>query len=197
MLLSFKIGLISDTHISRREEKLPSQVKKIFEGVDLILHAGDIYLLSVLDELESIAPVLAVRGNGDRSLPADSRLKDNLVLACCGFRFGVTHGLDYPEPPWRSLEKAMQDEFGGKVDIFIFGDSHVALTDIYKGVLHINPGSPTFPNQIEGPGTVAVLEIKPWQTATARIVSLSNKHASKTVRKFRAESQRRRELREM
>ena len=61
------IGLISDTHIripghraglsSLTAEELPSEVKVAFTGVDLILHAGDIYTLPVLDDLETVAPV--------------------------------------------------------------------------------------------------------------------------------------------
>ncbi len=179
--LLMKIGLISDTHISRRDETLPSPVREIFQGVDLILHAGDIYVPSVLDELETIAPVLAVRGNGDGSMPPDPRLKDSLVLNFFGFRIGVTHGLDYPEPSFRSLEDAMLYEFGGKVDIFIFGDSHVEVMDIYKGVLHINPGSPTFPHQIKKPGTVAMLELNSDREAKAWIVFLSTRRISCTT----------------
>ncbi|MFC1886038.1 metallophosphoesterase family protein [Thermodesulfobacteriota bacterium] len=177
-----KIGLISDTHISRCDETLPSPVREIFQGVDLILHGGDIYVPSVLDELEIIAPVLAVYGNGDGSMPPDPRLKNNLILNFFGFRIGVTHGLDYPEPSFRSLEDAMQYEFGGRVDIFIFGDSHVEVTDIYKGVLHVNPGSPTFPHQIKRPGTVALLELSSGGEAKAWIVSLSTRRASRAIR---------------
>jgi putative phosphoesterase len=177
-----KIGLISDTHISRRDEKLPSPLREIFQGVDLILHGGDIYVASVLDELETIAPVMAVRGNGDGSMPPDPRVKNNLVLNFSGFRIGVTHGLDYPEPSFRSLEDAMQYEFGGRVDIFIFGDSHVEIVDIYKGVLHINPGSPTYPHQIKKPGTVAMLELNQKEKATAWIVSLSTRKTSGMIR---------------
>ena len=47
------IGIISDTHIGRASNKLPSQVFKAFENVDLILHAGDIGDVSVIDELWS------------------------------------------------------------------------------------------------------------------------------------------------
>jgi putative phosphoesterase len=176
-----KIGLISDTHIAHPDERLPLPVKDIFAGVDLILHGGDIYLLSVLDELERIAPVRAIRGNGDRSLPDDPRLRDNLVMNRCGFMLGLTHGLDYPEPPWRSLENAMEYEFGGRVDILVFGDSHVALADLYKGVLHINPGSPTFPRQTKKTGTVAILELFSGRKARVRIISLATRSVSRSL----------------
>jgi len=179
--LSMKLGLISDTHISREGEKLPPQIKDIFAGVDLILHGGDIYLLSVLDELETIAPVMAVRGNGDIWLPQDARLKDNLILNLESVCLGLTHGIDYPEPSWRTVEKAMQYEFGGGVDIIIFGDTHVPMIEIYKGILLINPGSPTLPRQIRGLGTVALLKISSNGKTTAQIIQLSTKLASRTL----------------
>ena len=61
-----KIGLISDTHIPDRLSLLPENVIKAFEGVDLILHAGDVTDYEVIEKLEKIAPVLAVEGNMDR-----------------------------------------------------------------------------------------------------------------------------------
>ena len=176
-----RLGLISDTHISKKEERLPPQIKDIFTGVDLILHAGDIYLLSVLDELETIAKVMAVRGNGDIWLPNDPRLRDSIVLDIFGIRIGLTHGIDYPEPSWRTLEEAMQYEFKGDVDLLIFGDSHVALLEIYKGVFLINPGSPTFPRQIKEPGSVALLELGPDNKATAQIISIATGVVSHTL----------------
>ena len=61
------IGLISDTHIPKRAMCVPKRVFEIFENVDYIIHAGDLVELSVVDELEQIAPVLAVHGNMDTS----------------------------------------------------------------------------------------------------------------------------------
>ena len=59
------IGVISDTHIPYRATNIPKKVFEEFKDVDLILHAGDIEELSVLDELKKIAPVKAVNGNCD------------------------------------------------------------------------------------------------------------------------------------
>lgn len=75
-----RIGVISDTHVPVRARALPGEVFEIFAGVDLILHAGDLITLNVLDELGSIAQVLAVHGNVDRvevlaRLPATRRLE--------------------------------------------------------------------------------------------------------------------------
>ena len=60
-----RIGLISDTHMPERWPRLPSCIFSLFDGVDLILHAGDVGELWVLDELSLIAPVIAVHGNDD------------------------------------------------------------------------------------------------------------------------------------
>ena len=60
-----KIGLISDTHMAGDGRGLPVAVLKALDGVDLILHCGDLECLGVLDYLETVAPVLAVRGYED------------------------------------------------------------------------------------------------------------------------------------
>lgn len=57
------IGLISDTHVPARAREIPKEVFVVFENVDFIVHAGDLVDLSVIDELEQLAPVLAVHGN--------------------------------------------------------------------------------------------------------------------------------------
>ncbi|MDY6834822.1 MAG: metallophosphoesterase family protein [Chloroflexota bacterium] len=173
-----KLGLISDTHIEKDCDVLPEKIGKVFAGVDLILHGGDIYVLSVLDELETIAPVLAARGNGDIRLTQDPRVKDSLVLDVEGFRIGLTHGIDYPEPSWRTLEQAMLYEFEGKVDIVVIGDTHIAMLDICRGTMLVNPGSPTLPGQIRRIGTVGLLEISPSSKAEAQIIELDTGHVS-------------------
>src|SRR5256714_1410129 len=82
--------------------ELPGQVRTVFSGADLILHAGDLHCLDVLDWLEEIAPVLACRGNGDDGsggrpvVPEDPRLRDALVTTAAGFTIGLVH--DVLEP---------------------------------------------------------------------------------------------------
>lgn len=75
-----RIGVISDTHVPVRARVLPGAVFEVLAGVDLILHAGDLVTLDVLDELAAIAPVMAVHGNVDRPevierLPAALRVE--------------------------------------------------------------------------------------------------------------------------
>lgn len=168
-----KIGLISDSHIPHAAKFLPPQVFKAFSGVDLILHAGDIYQLSVLNELEKIAPVYAARGNGDYHLPHDPRIKESHVLTLKGRSLGLTHSVEFPEPPWCTLESAMQRDFGGPMDILVGGHTHQAMIEDYQGILIINPGSPTLPDGLYGLGTVVILELDEG-SASAKIVKLED-----------------------
>ena len=63
-----RIGLISDTHIPEAGKEIWPEIRSAFAGVDLILHGGDITVGRVLDDLETIAPVLAAQGNHDEHL---------------------------------------------------------------------------------------------------------------------------------
>ena len=163
-----KVGLISDTHIPEAMPELPAQVRTVFSGVDLILHAGDLHCLEVLDWLEEIAPVLACRGNGDEGsggrpvVPEDLRLRDAVVTTCAGFRIGLVHEVMDPNeyPKW-PLERTMDLYFDGRTDVIVCGHSHVESITRHGEVLVINPGSPTFPhNYAAQPGTVAVLTLE-------------------------------------
>ncbi len=59
------VGLISDTHVPVRARAIPKKVFAVFQNADFIVHAGDLVELAVIDELEQLAPVLAVHGNMD------------------------------------------------------------------------------------------------------------------------------------
>jgi putative phosphoesterase len=86
-----RIGLISDTHGMIRPE-----IFTAFEGVELILHAGDVGDDAIIAELETIAPVSAVRGNTDA--PGRARLRDALELTIDGVRIHVSHGHEVGSP---------------------------------------------------------------------------------------------------
>ena len=164
-----RIGIISDTHIPMNADGLPHQLEKVFAGVALILHAGDIYLPSVLDELEEWAPVFAAYGDGDARLGikknADPRMKEHQVIGADGKHIGLTHSLRLHGPP---LEKV----FGHQVDIAVSGHSHEAGITTHNGTLLINPGSATLPHhQLNHPGTVALLDIVDGKVE-ARIIQL-------------------------
>ena len=165
-----RIGLIADTHIPEAGLDLPAEVYQVFRNVDLILHAGDMHIIDVLDWLGTVAPVLGVRGNGDHPLstnkhrpgvPEDPRVKDVHIFRVEGLRVGLIHAFPLPEEvPWRTLGEMLDLHFGGPVDVVVCGDTHQARIDRHPGLLIVNPGSPTLPNQQVGrPGTVGLLDV--------------------------------------
>lgn len=132
-----KIGVISDTHVPSIAPSLPAAVFEIFRGVDLILHAGDITELSVLDELRTIAPVEAVLGNMDES-EAQLNLPRKRVLSLDGYTVGLIHG-KYKIEGQREM---IRNEFD-KVDVIVYGHSHTPFWGKVDGIYFLNPGSPT------------------------------------------------------
>jgi putative phosphoesterase len=168
------IGLISDTHIPEIAKALPKQVREIFKGVDLILHAGDIFVDSVLEELATIAPVLAARGDDDYQI-RDKRMDEVQNLTLEGLNVYVIHSSQYfardliEHPEKHNLEKAP--------DVVVFGHTHRDVAQKVGKSLLVNPGSATFPYYQLRLGTVALLTIKSSK-AEARIVPLQGNPAS-------------------
>jgi hypothetical protein len=168
MPLTMLIGLISDTHIPEARFELWPQVFDAFRGVDAILHAGDIHDLVVLDQLHDIAPIWAARGNGEDGSggrpiqPGHPRLRESWVLELDGLVVGLTHDVPIPEyPPHLTLERAMQRYFRRTdLDVLIYGDTHVEAIDTIGDTLCVNPGSPTYPHNLDTQlGTIGFLEI--------------------------------------
>lgn len=146
------IGLISDTHIPDRAKQLPQNVLDAFKDVDMIIHAGDLTSLDVIEELETIAPVMAVQGNMDRSnginLPKAKKLEVE------GLKIGIAHGEVYPRADTQQLVYLAKEL---DVDILVTGHSHQPKIEKTEGVLLINPGSPIVPRLADR--TVMLLEI--------------------------------------
>ena len=163
-----RIGLLSDTHVPEAAEVLPHQLAEAFRGVDLILHAGDIYIPSVLDSLESIAPVLAARGDDDYGLTLiDRRVKEKHVLELEGHTLWLIHERPDPRRLPFSLsfwwESRLSSEQGTSPDIIVFGHEHRTAVDRVDGMLFVSPGSPTFLHYRRGAGTVGILDLSPGQ----------------------------------
>lgn len=168
-----KIGLISDTHIPSAGPEPPAQVAQAFEGVDAILHAGHAYVASCLKWLERIAPVKSteswLEGSGE-SLTRNGQVQ---VMQMEGHTIGMAHelilrslgddvlpgaiGRSFPRA--ESLADALQEIFGQRVDIVVFGYTHEAMIETHEGVLLVNPGSPSLVGQQVRLGTVAILEL--------------------------------------
>lgn len=146
------IGLISDTHIPDRARQLPQNVADAFSDVDLILHAGDLTSLDVIDKLETIAPVMAVQGNMDRANGIN--LPKAKVIEAEGLKIGIVHGEVYPRADTQQLVYLAKEL---NVDILVSGHSHQPKIEKTNGVLLINPGSPIVPRLADR--TVMLLEI--------------------------------------
>jgi len=156
-----RIGLLSDTHIPVDVPELPPQLAEAFRDVDLILHAGDIYDLSVLDELERIAPVLAAKGDDDSwDTMADHRMKLRHVLKLEEQTLWLIHYKPhhYPTGPRRAGNYAGQEGLDAP-DIVVYGHEHCPIVRRPMGVLFVNPGSPTLPDYRCRLGTVGILNI--------------------------------------
>ena len=118
----------------------------------MILHAGDLTSLDVVEELEKIAPVMAVQGNMDRvngiNLPKAKTLEVE------GVKIGIVHGEVYPRADTQQLVYLAKQL---DVDILVSGHSHQPKIEQTDGVLLINPGSPIVPRLADR--TVMLLEI--------------------------------------
>lgn len=93
-----KIGVIADTHVKTEEQlvSLKDVVEGHLSGVDMILHAGDLVSVAVMDYLEEVAPTVAVCGNMDFP-EVKAALPTEEVIEAAGFKIGLTHGWGPPE----------------------------------------------------------------------------------------------------
>jgi putative phosphoesterase len=135
-LAQHRIGVISDTHIPHFK-KIPEAVWQHFAGVELIMHAGDLSILSVLTELETIAPVVAVQGNVEyeevvQALP----IKREILVGNC--RIGIEHILGETS----NRVRLARQEFP-TARVVVYGHSHIPYNEEHDGQLLFNPGSAT------------------------------------------------------
>lgn len=134
-----KIAVISDTHNLLRPEVL-----SFIEGCEMILHAGDISTQGILDSLQDIRKIYAVRGNNDRGLTVHLPLVRQFELY--GFRFCMTH-----------IKRNIPQEHNA--DIVIYGHSHRYSCSKEGNTLYLNPGS-CGPRRFNQEITMAVLTLQ-------------------------------------
>jgi uncharacterized protein len=133
-----RVAVISDTHLPRGQRRLPDRCVEELAAADLILHAGDVSTVAVLDEIAAIGPeVRAVCGNVDE--PAlRARLPEQLTVEVEGATIAMLHDAG---PATRRLER-LRVRFPG-ADAVVFGHSHIPLHEQRDGFQIFNPGSPT------------------------------------------------------
>jgi len=150
-----RIGIISDTHGHLRAEAM-----SFLRGCDRIIHGGDIGDPRILDELELLAPVTAVRGNNDRGAWAES-LPETALLQVDDVLIHVLHDL---------AQLDIEPSAAG-VRVVVAGHSHRPLIEERGGVLYVNPGS-AGPRRFTLPIALAELLIV-GRSVEPRIVELS------------------------
>jgi putative phosphoesterase len=150
-----KIGVVSDTHGLFRPE-----VAAALAGVERILHLGDVGKLSVLQELEEIAPVTAIRGNVDREGPCNDLPETEVTLIADRYVYML-----------HNLETLHLDPAAGKFAAVLFGHTHAPNFYRRKGVLYFNPGS-CGPRRFRLPVTVGLLVVGEDGEFDTRIVEL-------------------------
>jgi uncharacterized protein len=178
------LGVIADTHVPDRVPRLNPRIIKLFREaqVSTILHAGDVSVPRVLEELQQLAPVYAVRGNRDiialRNLPLVARLNVE------GVAIGMAHGHGtFRRYMIDKIQRAAQGRLVERyltrmlrtfpdVDVIIFGHLHVPCNLHLDGKLLLNPGSASYPWPRDKPPTLALLHISPGEVAVGEIIEL-------------------------
>jgi len=151
---SYLVGVISDTH-----GRLPQSVLTAFNGVDLIIHAGDIGKAEVLGSLDQVAPTIGVRGNMDMGSWASHLTKQEIIIisnsTLCVLHDVFRLELNSDPSPY---------------DAVISGHTHRPMVEKQNGVLYLNPGSAVQP-RYGYPASVALLRIR-GNSIGARLIEL-------------------------
>jgi uncharacterized protein len=141
---AMRIGVISDTH-----GFFDPQIQRLFEGVEHILHAGDIGFARIILELENIAPVTAVLGNTD----GDLRFRETEALRLAGRKFLIHHIVNAHFPS-ETFKARLTRELP---DVVVFGHTHKPLYETLGQTLFLNPGYAGKP-RLGMPRSVATLD---------------------------------------
>lgn len=149
-----RVGVISDTHGLLRPEAV-----RALRGSDLILHAGDVGRAEVLEVLQTLAPVVAIRGNNDRGRWAEALPVTEIVEVDAATLYLV-----------HDLAELDLDPAAARLAAVISGHSHRPSRSIRRGVLYLNPGS-AGPRRFSLPVALATLTVR-GSTLRSRLIEL-------------------------
>ena len=147
-----RVGILSDTHLNRPSSWFTRQAQAAFQDCSVILHAGDLTDISILDVFKG-KEVHAVHGNMcDRSsyhtLPSDK------LITIDGYRIGLCHGAGARH----NIEERLWNIFPD-VDCIVYGHTHAPVNHLLAKTLFINPGSFASTGRYGSPGSYAILNV--------------------------------------
>ena len=154
--MATRIGIISDTHLHFGDESFREDIKRLFKDCHLIVHAGDITEMSVLDCFDA-EKLIGVHGNMCSS-EVKSYLPESRVLTVDGYLIGICHGAG----PYETIEDRLLQKFPD-ADCIIYGHTHRPANHRSGTILFLNPGSFTGTGPYGSPGTYALLETSETQ----------------------------------
>ena len=158
-----KIGVISDKQLTEPTPALYELQYTVFADVSMVLHAGDLTELAVLEAF-SDKEIVAVHGNMCSSA-VRHELPEEKVIEIGGFRIGLTHGWGNPFGVSRKVEGIFDT-----VDVIVYGHTHRSDNKVRDGVLYFNPGAFYGGFPFFGKGSVGILRIE--ETISGQIIKL-------------------------
>lgn len=161
------VAVVSDTHAPRFWKAMPPAVADALAGADVILHAGDVCVPTVLDELAAIAPVHVVLGNNDGPDVAAWGAPETLEIELDGVRVAMIHDSGPKDGRARRMRRAFPD-----ADVVVFGHSHIPWDTQTDGQRLFNPGSPTDKRR-QPRGTVGRLVLDAGRIVSTEIVPVT------------------------
>jgi putative phosphoesterase len=158
--------VLSDTHVGRGSaRRLPDTAYDALQGADVVLHAGDVLIQELLDELSGFAPVHAVLGNNDHEL--FGRLPETQLVDLDGVRVAMIHD----SGPTKGRAARMRRRFPD-ADVVVFGHSHQPCNEAgLDGQLLFNPGSP-IERRMAPTHTIGILDLDAGHVAQAAILAV-------------------------
>jgi uncharacterized protein len=161
-----RVAVLSDTHSPRFWKGCPPAVARALDGVDVILHAGDVCTAQTLDELAAFAPVHVVLGNNDGADVAAWGAPERLALDLAGVPVAMIHDSGPSTGRGRRLRRMFPT-----ARLVVFGHSHIPWDETCAGQRAINPGSPTDKRRQAHP-TMAELTIDDGELRAVRIFAV-------------------------
>jgi uncharacterized protein len=162
-----RVVVLADTHAPRRWRACPPRVAQQLRGADLILHAGDVCIAPVLDELSEYAPVVAVVGNNDGPDVAAWGATETAELEIGGLAVAMLHDSGAATGRLARMRRRFP-----RAALVVFGHSHIPLDQTAEGLRIFNPGSPT-DRRRQPAGTLGVLRIEDGQVTEAAIIPVT------------------------